>query len=341
MVQWEVPRPPTSILVLLDLGLERGVPEEVCLRGTRLVAEQLRTLGAEVTARQEQVVIRNLMAATGGGVGLGIEAGGRYHLTSFGFWGFALVSSPTLRDAIDVGIRYVDLTYSISRVRLRCVGDEAQLVFDAPDVPEWLVRFAIERDAAVIATLHRELFSIPLPIRHARLAFPQPTPFVRYEEVIGAVPEFDAPETVLTFDANLLDLTMPQANDHAQQLALAQCRDRLERSQARTGVAGQVRDLLLARPRDPLNAEQVAGSLMMSSRTLRERLADEGTSYRELLDEIRERLAEEMLAGGLAVGQIAERLGYNEVSSFSHAFRRWKGMGPRAWRAGQTTVRQL
>jgi AraC-like DNA-binding protein len=70
----------------------------------------------------------------------------------------------------------------------------------------------------------------------------------------------------------------------------------------------------------------------MSSRTLRERLAAERTSYRELLDEIRERLAEEMLTEGLTVAQAAERLGYQEVSSFSHAFRRWKGMGPRAYR---------
>jgi len=339
VVQWEVPRAPTSILVLLELGLERGVPEEVCLRGTRLVAERLCTSGAEVTARQEQSVIRNLMAATGGGVGLGVEAGSRYHLTSFGFWGFALVSSPTLRDAVDLGIRFVDLTYALSRVRLRREGDDAQLVFDAPDVPESLMRFAVERDAAVIATLHRELFSMTLPVRRARLAFPEPTQFVRYAEVIGATPEFDAPETVLTFDAAVLDLPMPQANDHAQELAQAQCRDLLERGRARTGVAGRVRDLLVARPGDPPNAEQVARTLTMSSRTLRERLADEGTSYRELVDEIRERLAEEMLGGGLTVGQTAERLGYIEVSSFSHAFRRWKGMGPRAWRAGRPAAR--
>jgi AraC-like DNA-binding protein len=90
---------------------------------------------------------------------------------------------------------------------------------------------------------------------------------------------------------------MPQANAHAQALAQEQCRELLDRSSARTGVAGRVRDLLLARPADPPTAEHVARELMMSSRTLRERLAAERTSYRELLDEIRERLAEEMLIG--------------------------------------------
>jgi AraC-like DNA-binding protein len=59
-------------------------------------------------------------------------------------------------------------------------------------------------------------------------------------------------------------------------------------------------------------------------------------SFRGLLDEIREQLAEELLVtGGLPVAEVAGRLGYLEVSSFSQAFRRWKGVGPRAYRARQ------
>jgi AraC-like DNA-binding protein len=53
---------------------------------------------------------------------------------------------------------------------------------------------------------------------------------------------------------------------------VAQCRDLLARRQARAGLCGQVRDLLLARPAQPPNAEQVAAALHMGARTLRERL---------------------------------------------------------------------
>jgi AraC-like DNA-binding protein len=56
-------------------------------------------------------------------------------------------------------------------------------------------------------------------------------------------------------------------------------------------------------------------------------------SFRGLLDEIREQIAEELLVtGGLSVAEVAGRLGYLEVYSFSQAFRRWKGAGPRAYR---------
>jgi AraC-like DNA-binding protein len=335
MVQWDIPRPPTSLSVLVGLGVELGVTATACLAGTGLTEAALGEAGTEVTARQEQAAVGNLLAASDGQDHLGLEAGSRFHLTSFGFWGFALVSSPTLGGALDVALQFLDLTYAWSHFDLRRVGDEAQLVLSAPDVPEPLRRFAIERDLAVTATLQRELFNARMLPWRLVLAFPPADP-ERYEQVLGIRPEFAGTETFLAMDAAMLDLPMPQADAHTQALVQEQCRELLERSNARTGVAGRVRDLLLARPGDPPTAEHVARELLMSSRSLRERLAAEGTSYRELLDEVRERLAEEMLAVGLTVAQTAERLGYLEVSSFSHAFRRWKGMGPRAYRTAQS-----
>ena len=148
MVQWEIPRPPTSVSVLVDLGVDLGVPAIACLAGTGLDEAALREAGTEVTARQEQSVVSNLLAATDSRDHLGLDAGSRFHLTSFGFWGFALVSSPTLGGALDVALQFLDLTYAWSHFELRRVGAEAQLVLDAPDVPGPLKRFAIERDLA-------------------------------------------------------------------------------------------------------------------------------------------------------------------------------------------------
>ena len=61
----------------------------------------------------------------------------------------------------------------------------------------------------------------------------------------------------------------------------------------------------------------------------RRHLAAEGTTFRLLVDEVRGALAEEMLSHRMSVAEVAERLGYAEVASFSHAFKRWKGP-PRA-----------
>lgn len=155
----------------------------------------------------------------------------------------------------------------------------------------------------------------------------------RYEKVFGMRPDFDAQENIIAFDGKLANVPLPQANEQTAAVALQHCRDLLDRRRARTGVAGQVRNILLEQLTAPPDAAAIADTLHLSERTLRHHLAQEGTSYRALLDEVRERLAEELLvAQGLPVAEIANRLGYVEVSSFSQAFRRWKGIGPRAFR---------
>jgi AraC-like DNA-binding protein len=210
-------------------------------------------------------------------------------------------------------------------------------VLDTPDIPAGLQRFVVERDSAAIQTIQHEVFASPIPIKRVSYVFPPPAAGARrYTEIFGVAPAFQAPENAVGIDAAVLDLPLPQADEHTTATAQAQCNELLERRHARTGLAGQIRDLLAARAADPPGLDQVAALLNMSDRTLRRRLASEGVSFRGLLDEIREQLAEELLVtGGLSVAEAAERLGYLEVSSFSQAFRRWKGVGPRAYRARQ------
>jgi AraC-like DNA-binding protein len=73
----------------------------------------------------------------------------------------------------------------------------------------------------------------------------------------------------------------------------------------------------------------IAAGMHIAERTLHRRLAREGTSYRALLDEVRETLAKELLANGLTVKEVSDRLGYSEPAAFTHAYTRWHGAPPR------------
>jgi AraC-like DNA-binding protein len=139
---------------------------------------------------------------------------------------------------------------------------------------------------------------------------------------------------VAALDAAFLDLPLPQADELTAATTEAQCRALVERRRTRSGWAGQVRDVLLTAPSAMPRLERVAAGLHVSERTLRRQLAAEGASYRGLVEELRETLAEELLRAGLPVQQVARRLGYAETASFTHAFTRWKGVSPRAWAAG-------
>lgn len=327
-------RATTGTLLTARFGEERGVSLATCLNGTDLDPARLSDPSLEVTAEQELAVSANLIRALGSPDGLGIEVGTRFRLSSYGIWGFAIISSPTLRSALDVGLQFLDLTFALCDIEVRQVGGEVQVVLTCDDVAPDLRRFALEREAAGIQTIQRDMFATAMPLSRVTFALPAPDRKAQklYRKVFGVVPEFNADTTALVLDPELLDMALPQANEVATAQALAYCRDLLERRKARSGTAGRVRDVLIGRLPDPPNATQVADLFHMSVRTLRHQLAQEGTSFRLLLDEVRERLAEEYLHRGMGITEISRRLGYVEVSSFSQAFRRWKGVGPRAYR---------
>jgi AraC-like DNA-binding protein len=80
----------------------------------------------------------------------------------------------------------------------------------------------------------------------------------------------------------------------------------------------------------------VAAELGVHPRTLRRQLADDGTSYRALLNEARSTLAVDLLCNvGLTVEQVSRRLGYTDTSTFCHAFKRWHGTSPTTYLAFQ------
>lgn len=98
----------------------------------------------------------------------------------------------------------------------------------------------------------------------------------------------------------------------------------------RSSVENELQKLL---PHGKANRQTVARALGMSERTLSRRLADETTTYEELVDQLRRSLALQYIrAPSISVSQIAWLLGYEGSTSFSHAFARWTGRSPSAVR---------
>lgn len=331
-------RPAASLVVMLDWAAQLGLSAQQCLVGTRTTPAAVRSPAAEVSGQQELKAIANIVAAVGDRPGLGLQAAARYPVTAFGVWGFAILTSPTLAEAIDVAVRFVRLSYAFCTFETRQHGDELSIVIDARSVPSPVRRFVLERDAAAIPNLYREVLGAPPPPSRIAFALPDPGPHLGlYTEIFGAVPEFGNAETSVTLCAEQLNVPLPQASTHSAKLAEQQCRMLLEQREARTGRAGLVRDLLLADPARPPSLTQVADRLSTSARTLRRQLEAEGTSFRRLLDEVRQHLGTELLQRGMTVEQVSKRLGYTDVSNFSHAFQRWKGDSPRAYLALRST----
>ncbi|MDG0902637.1 ornithine utilization transcriptional regulator OruR, partial [Pseudomonas sp. L01] len=95
----------------------------------------------------------------------------------------------------------------------------------------------------------------------------------------------------------------------------------------------RVRRLLLARPGDFPDLEQAARELHTSGRSLRRHLSSLGTTYQQVLDDVRKRLALQYLTTTqLPLYEIALLLGFNDSSNFRRAFRKWTGKLPSDYR---------
>ena len=103
-----------------------------------------------------------------------------------------------------------------------------------------------------------------------------------------------------------------------------------ERNTAKGTLRATVEDeLQRTLPHGKARRETVARRLAMSARTLSRRLADEGTSYDGIVDELRRSLALQYVKErSISLSQIAWLLGYEGSTSFNHAFVRWTGRSP-------------
>lgn len=341
---WSFPRSVAGLSLLLDFAGEHGVPRTQVLRGVGVPPETVSDPSALVRAADELTALRNLAQALAGRPAWGLELGQRYHVTSFGILGYALLSSRTVLDAMNLALRFLDLSYIFATPSASLEDGQVCIELDAADLPVDLARSLVERDVAAIHTVLTELVPGGVPFSSVDLGFPTPTAPRPYADVLGVAPRFGSAATVLRFDVGHLDTVLGQPNPHSRALAEAMCRDVVARRRGRSGsprtstgvgpgvgpgITEEVRLWIAGNIGHRADMPGAAAALSMSERTLRRRLSQAGTGFQALLDEVRQALAEEMLTTDvLGVEDVALRLGYAEASSFIHAFKRWVGVTP-------------
>lgn len=323
--------------LLVEFGQERGVAASKILARTGLGELELADPAMEIEASQELRAVDNLIHECRQ-PGLGLEVGTRYNFSSYGLWGLGLLSSATAGDALALALRFIPLTFAFCRISGSLEGEMCTVTFDPPDVEPAIQRFLVERDVAAACrlmgeTVGTEFVLSSFTLKHAVQSMPGQGN--GRSSTGGVQPEFGASRNSLSFDRKLLDLRLPQANPITVAICERACEELIERRRARLGAGESVRQYLVAAPLSMApDLSQVASAMGVSDRTLKRRLLDEGTSFRVLLAEVRGGQANDLLIDEtLSLTEIAERMGFSDLSSFSQAYKRWFGMAPSAKRA--------
>lgn len=328
---WDVARSPAPSRYILQTAGQYGLDSETCLSGTGLTLHDLADPATEVRAGQELTIIRNVIGRLGDRPGLGMETGSHYTFADTGILGYALLSSPTVGDAIDVACRYAALTTTyLSLAAPEVTNTEAAIAFDDAQVPPDVRRFLLERDFAIFLKLLPQLIggiNAPTTVRLEVADLQLPLSLVEMDNLTVIVE--NTVRNALIIPAELVNQPMPAADPQTAAICIRQCEELLNRRRARRGISASIRMRLIQDSTEIPAMATVAGELCINERTLHRRLAAEGTSYRALLDEVRATLAAELLNSGLTVGETARRLGYSETAAFTRAHTRWNGCPPR------------
>ena len=251
---------------------------------------------------------------------------------SLGLLGLQMRSSHTVGDALRALEAHLSLYNRGAAVGLGIYDDIAVLNY-APLEPEAEgAALHMERALAKATNLLRALCGSDWAPSEVLLPHSAPADATPYKAFFRAPVRFDQEEAVLVFPTQLLKHRVPTAEPDV----LRRVEDRMRRLKAAqtTSLSDEVlRYLRTAVTRQRCKAERVARLRQVTRRTLSRRLQAEGTSFRRLANEAQFRVARQLLADtSMSMAQVSAVLDFSEPSAFTHAFRRWSGVTPSAWR---------
>lgn len=263
------------------------------------------------------------------------------HAANFQALGYSLFSSSTLHDFCLRLVRFFRLVSESAQHHLQEEKDAFKLTLEItnPHVGNESV------DGWIGAIVHfcRNIYRPDFSLQRVELMRPKPTSHAEDFDLFFKVPViFSAKENAIYFDKNDMFVPLPAAskelgrrNDEVIIEHLA----RLDREDIVRQVEARIVELL---PSGDCSREKVASQLNMSSRSLLNKLELKGTSYKEVLENLRSTLAQQYIEQqNMPISEITFMLGFSDTSSFSRAFRRWTGKSPSDCRTKNSQSRDI
>ena len=323
-----------ALPVLLKLLLPYGITEAEGLENSGIDSTDL-SQQMDLSADQLNIICANAMRLTGD-KDLGIKLGMHLDLVSLGIFGYALMTSERLSDAVNLLLRYNQALLPSININLEPQGSSVDLTGRGAHLPKYLERFYLDTLFAAVATNLRTLTGINRVPFSLKLDYGSVTDKSIYYSLFGPSVEFNCEHSAMSFDEQTLLTPISSSNPLAQDIFQREC-DRIIASDSHLGlVSERVKQILISANLDFPSTALVANKLYMSESTLQRRLAKEGCKFQQLLDQVRYRLALEYLQGThLPVTEVALLLGYSSAANFRRSFKRWSGVTPNEIRNGR------
>ncbi len=320
--------PAQYVVILLDLARQRGVPAAEVLAGTTLNEASLASIGARVNEDDFALIIENAYRLTRDQA-LGLHLGARLNLSAHATVGQAFMTCENLEQVLNFFLKYY-----------RILAPGLELHYVQRDGRCWLIP---ESDRSELRTefTYELLFAaldqnIKLLVNNPRLQFRVEMPYAEpdyveeYSAIFGDELYFGARQGSISLSDEWLDAELPSSNPALLALYEQECQRLLADLEDQGTLSDRTTQLLRKLEGHYPQMPQLAEMLNMSPRTYRRKLAKEGISFQQLLDDVRTEHATHYLKTTvLPLASIAYMVGFNDVSNFRRAYIKWTGMTPR------------
>ena len=322
-----------SRLIARELGLQARDVSGL-LTGTQLSVDQFLQEDTLLTPKQQLQILQNSMRIANDEA-FGLRLGQRMTSPTHGAMGFLINSSPDLLTAIRAFQAFLPTRMNLARLELVTTGDWLELTcqFDM-ELSEELLRVLSEIFAVIFFDCAEFIVGRPLDEVISYFACQAPAYSDRYADHIPGRIEFGAQSLSLKIPLELCKAPNASANHENYTMALQQCEAMLAQLHPDEKTCKyQVQKMMLSHPPGVLSEDEAAAALFICKRTLARRLKAEGTSFRQLRDDILSQQAIGYLRdSSMSVEAMAELLNYHDSANFRRAFKRWFGVTPDQYR---------
>jgi AraC-like DNA-binding protein len=307
----------------------RGIDAEPALFGAGLSRRQLseNEIGVSVAS---QYRFLELAATEANDHLLGLHVAAEMDMRAIGILFYLAGSSPSVFEALENLAHYSATTNEALVLEIFRQKDEVILAIrHVQEFYELHQQFFELLALWFIRTLHRQTNADFAPLRvtftHARDA-----DLREVHRLLRCPVEFAQTVDSWVLPQRIMDLPVVSGDSHLLRILTVHADELLTERHSVTGLQSLVADQLISLlPSGESRAAAVAQRLNMSTRSFTRQLAKEGTTFAEILERLRQRLASRYLAHDrMSIKQIAWLLGYSQVGAFNHAYRRWTGTSP-------------
>ena len=319
---------------------EAGLELNSLLKRSGLTLQEIEDRDARLKV-PKQIKLLALVAAALPDDFLGFHLSLNFEFRELGLLHYTMASSATLGEALQRAARYSAIVNE--GIALRCLeADDLTIACEYVGVARHSDRHQIEFWIAAIIRSCRELTGRRLTPRRVQFLHHRRDDCVEISAFVGTGIEFGAERDAIVLARAAAEMPVIGADCYLNDLLVGYCEEALAQRPApagalRSAVENAVAPLL---PHGKAELDEIARKLGMSRRTLSRRLASERLSFSGVVDQLRAELARRHVKDPLlSISQIAWLLGYQEVSAFTHAFKRWTGATPTMMRARDNVER--